>query len=86
MRKPTIHFNGTSVDHLLDTYTHAHAAIREAIDALAQTAPNGRDYYPQGDAAINEAMFEHQSRALRLKSVLREIEDLMVHVDQIKAA
>jgi hypothetical protein len=41
---------------LLEAIEEAHAAIREAQVKLAETAPNGRDYYPQGPAAHGEAV------------------------------
>jgi hypothetical protein len=48
MQKPTIHLNGTSADSLLRDDEAAHDAVTQAISALAQVAPHGRDYYVQG--------------------------------------
>ena len=46
---PTIHPNGSSKADLLAKLRTAISLIDKAIDAIRQTAPNGRDYYPQRD-------------------------------------
>jgi hypothetical protein len=73
---PTIHLNGTSRESLLEAIEEAHAAIREAQVKLAETAPNGRDYYPQGPAAHDEAVKEHNARMTKLVDVQHELEEL----------
>ena len=55
MKYPTIHMNGTPLHALQEANQKACDAIREAVEALAQAAPNGRDYYPQSADAIHEA-------------------------------
>lgn len=76
MKVPTIHSNGTSRDELLRQVCDAGQAIRNALDKMCDAAPNGRDYYPQGDGALKEATQEHQSRVARLESVLNEYMEL----------
>lgn len=71
---PTIHLNGTSRDSLLEGYAASVLAIRNAIVVLGYTAPNARDYYPQGAWAYQEALGEHRARLAKLDSVLAEIE------------
>jgi hypothetical protein len=71
--------NGTSAKELYLQYFAAHNAIEDAITVLAKTAPHGRDYYPQGDMAINLANAEHQIRMTRLKNILTELEELALH-------
>ena len=44
------------------------------MEALAQAAPNGRDYYPQSADAIHEAMEDHRARMNRLQLVCMELE------------
>lgn len=73
---PTVHLNGTSRAALVDGYSKAYAALKAARDALAATAPNGRDYYPQGPDAIREATKQHAARMKRLVEVENEIERL----------
>ncbi|HEU5463457.1 MAG TPA: hypothetical protein VFV82_04960 [Candidatus Binatia bacterium] len=80
MLKPTIHMNGTSREELLDQLCKAGAALRDAMGALAEASPNGRDYYVQGDGAIRQALAEHAARREKLAEVLKEIEELAEHV------
>ena len=86
MIKPTIHLNGSSPDRLLDGYTNAVTALTDALEALVHGAPNGRDYYPQGDDAFRQAAREHASRVERLTSVLTELSEIGNHVSDEKDA
>jgi hypothetical protein len=47
---PTLHRNGTSKEALTEALENAGHALRNAMNAIGETAPNGRDFYPQGDA------------------------------------
>lgn len=58
---PTIHLNGTGFTTLRDEYAAAYDAIDKAIDALAATTLNGRDYYPQSAGAYYQARDERQA-------------------------
>jgi hypothetical protein len=77
---PTIHMNGTAGADLLAAYLAALEALRLASVALQATAPNGRDYYPQGDAAILAAGQEHRTRVAALTALMVEVEALALHV------
>ena len=83
LTKPTVHLNGTSKSELALTLEIAAQAIRSAEMALGQTAPNGRDYYPQGDRVIYKAQDEHLSRLRRLVSVREELELLREHLEEV---
>jgi hypothetical protein len=84
MRTPTIHMNGSNPETLLEGLTGAYRAVDAAMRALDEAAPNGRDYYPQGPDAVQEATREHQLRAAKLRSVREELQELVVSVqDQI---
>lgn len=74
---PSIHMNGTSQHDLLDQYAKARAALRAAILALQDAAPNGRDYYPQGSNAIGKAIEEHRARLTSLENVHDELGTIM---------
>jgi len=76
MTLPTIHLNGTSAERLLDGLTEVVLKLDEAYEALRQTAPNGRDYYPQGPAAMEAATAEHMDRLRRLDALKAEVEQL----------
>lgn len=79
---PTIHLNGTSKGALIEGYQKARSAIREAMDALIECRPNGRDYYPQGEDAISIADREHQDRIDYLFVVEKELEYLIHQIDE----
>jgi hypothetical protein len=78
MMKPTIHLNGTSRSEIERQLGEAAAKVQDAIKAVCAAGPNGRDYYPQGAAALDQAMAEHRSRVERLESVYREIEAIFL--------
>jgi hypothetical protein len=84
MLKPTIHLNGTDARSLFEGYKTAHEAVKAAQRALAQCAPNGRDYYVQKFnpplGALNEAMAEHRARMAALETIERDLETLGLHV------
>ncbi len=80
MKKPTVHLNGTSAERLIDGYVAADNALRSAERALEESAPNGRDYYPQGDGAIGQAIKEHVARVEKLRAIRAEIQELLQHV------
>ncbi len=80
MQKPTIHLNGTSRDSLFDSYCNAASALRNALAALEDAAPNARDYYPQGEGAFISAALDHTARVDSLRRVLAEIDALVDHV------
>lgn len=76
MMVPTIHSNGTSKKSLFEGYAKAYGTVNEAIKALAETGPNGRDFYPQGPDALEKAIDEHFGRMKKLTDVLDEIQTL----------
>ena len=83
MRVPTIHLNGTSQESLMEALEQASGKVQEAIDALSEVAPNGRDYYPQGESAINEAVDEHRSRVKRMQAVFDELIEIWTAIDAV---
>jgi hypothetical protein len=52
-----------------------------AEQALVQTAPNGRDYYPQGADALGKATDEHLARMQKVRDVIKELQEMAEHVD-----
>jgi len=79
---PTIHLNGTSKDELLRQLEDVARQLGETLDALQNAAPNGRDYYPQGPAAIQTAVAEHIARCQRIIDVQREVAALWEAIDE----
>ncbi len=82
MRTPTININGTSSKELLDGFRKAHRAVSDAMNALNEAAPNGRDYYPQGPDALREAQQEHRARLEKLQSVKTELQEIALTVQR----
>jgi hypothetical protein len=70
---PTIHLNGTSRGELVAQLEAAHTAIQAALRALEGVCPNGRDYYPQGQGATQEALRQHANRLHNLTAVAAEL-------------
>jgi hypothetical protein len=73
---PTIHRNGTDGNDLLEQNSDARHAIRLAIKALQNACPNGRDYYPQGDGVIYQAIEQHTKRLKALEAVHNELGEI----------
>lgn len=73
---PTIHMNGTSKESLLRGWDKAYVAINDAMNALAEAGPNGRDFYPQGPEALAIAIKEHSARMTKLDEVRSELQEL----------
>jgi hypothetical protein len=78
---PTVHLNGTSAGDLLNAIAAARTAVREAEEAMGRVCPNGRDYYPQGGAAIQEALRQHANRCHSLRAIYNEIGEIAEAID-----
>lgn len=80
---PHVHTGGTSRTALARDYGAALRAVGEALNALAETCPNGRDYYCHAEPdAMARAVREHQSREARLLAVYAELGALWNAVDE----
>lgn len=79
---PTIHLNGTARSDLLNGYLQARAALVFARRTLCDTAPNGRDYYPQGDGAIGRALTQHAARLKAIDAIIDEIEEIATKISE----
>jgi len=73
MKTPTIHLNGSGRTILSEQYERADLAINDAINALFDARPNGRDYYTQGNEAYDVALSEHTARVRALVGVRTDI-------------
>ena len=69
MMIPTVHRNGTSREALVEQMRGAADAVDQAIQALQETTPNRRDYYPQGEQALELACEEYRQRLLAVRQV-----------------
>jgi len=66
---PTVHSNGTGQAGLVSQLKEARQALRVAVDAMRQAMPHGRDYYPQGDAALGPARDAHLAMIGQVKAI-----------------
>ena len=73
---PSIHMNGTGGKALLEQVTEAAYRAKLFLDALADMAPNGRDYYPQGPTALKQATADNKARASKVLIILNELTNL----------
>lgn len=81
---PTVHLGGTSGEELLENINKARTALALALDAIAATAPHGRDYpatvkdaayYLPGQATpgFTQALLQHGARVDKLQQVHDEL-------------
>ena len=66
---PTIHLNGTGAKSLADEYHAVYQAIDRAGDALQAATCNARDFYPQGNAAWQQAREERAEMFRKLNEL-----------------
>lgn len=78
MITPTIHMNGTSANELLDQLQTADMKLREAYEALCQSAPHSRDYYVQKGypKSYETAREAHFSRLQAVDGVRKQLHEL----------
>lgn len=77
---PTIHINGTPKAQLLESTLEVKDAVETAWALLRSNGPNGRDYYPQGQEATNQAIQEHCARLTALEDVMRDLQAMAEHI------
>jgi hypothetical protein len=76
---PILHMNGTSKKSLVDGREGAYIKIQEAIKALCEMAPNGRDYYLV-DGLMGRAQAQHDRRI----SILIALQDeIIAEIEQL---
>ena len=77
MITPSVHLNGTSKAELQRMYSDAYRAVRAALQAVEESAPNARDYYVQSiEGAHRIAVAEHCARLEKLATVARELSEI----------
>ena len=81
MIRPIININGSSAFDLIDQRRNAMDALLEAIDALKQCTPNGRDYPGHYDRCIADRE-THFDRLAALHAMREELLDEALHIQQ----
>ena len=80
---PTIHLNGTPKNKLLDSYYQIAIAIEKLTKTISEATFHGRDYYPQDEDPIKDALMDDNafSKAYdqRLKH-LRNLHDFGIYI------
>lgn len=76
----TIHLNGTSVEVLYEQQIAVSHACRALLRALENAAPNGRDYYPQGDEAFRAAAEQHLQKVRSVEALLADTYTVLEHL------
>ena len=69
---PILHLNGDRPEVLLARLEEAFRAVRTAIEAVRQCAPNGRNFYPD-PGRLARAQAQHDERLVRLWAVEQSI-------------
>jgi hypothetical protein len=79
---PTIHNNGSDPEKLIEQYSAAATACREALDLLEACSPHSRDYYIQSTEAMVTASAEHMARIQKLIAIKAELSMLAENVQK----
>ena len=79
---PTVHLNGDSKQTLENDNMAAYRAITAAMDAISAACPNGRNFYPQGDGKIQQAVNEHRKRIAALETIRSEYETILQGIQE----
>jgi hypothetical protein len=72
MITPTINLNGTSADDLINPRREAMDHLMDAIEALKQVTPNGRDYPGDTERCLLDRA-EHFARLNTLKAIREQV-------------
>ena len=80
MITPLIHINGTGEAGLLEPITCAAHATTLALRAVAECAPNARDYYPLAAGSFELARSEHEARVASIAAVVDALKALRLGI------
>jgi hypothetical protein len=81
MIRPTLNPNGTDAFDLIDPRRTAMDLLLDAIEALKQVAPNGRDYLGDNDRLTADRN-THFDRLAALHTLREELLDEALHIQQ----
>ena len=81
MIRPTLSINGSSASDLIDPRRDAMDALMDAIEALKQVTPNGRDYICDRERFIADRN-THFDRLAVLHTLRNELLEEALHVQQ----
>jgi hypothetical protein len=81
MIRPTLNINGTDAFDLINPRREAMDHLMDAIEALKQVTPNGRDYLCQRDRLTADRN-THFDRLAALHTLREELLDEALHIKQ----
>lgn len=76
---PGINMNGDSASELYRLNCAAHEAVINAITAVQNAAPHGRNYQTMPQGSYQAAIEEHRQRLLALHKIRNELEEISLH-------
>ena len=79
MIRPTLSINGSSAADLIQPRRDAMDALLDAIEALKQVTPNGRDYICERDRFIDDRT-THFDRLAALRVLREELLEEALHI------
>ena len=79
MIRPNLNINGSSPSDLTGPRLRAIDHLREAIQALGQTTPNGRDY-PGDSTQCDRDRDEHYHRVAALRDLCSDLMEEAVYI------
>jgi hypothetical protein len=79
--RPTLNINGSSTSDLIDPRRDAMDHLMDAIEALKQVTPNGRDYICDRERFIADRN-THFDRLAALHTLRNELLEEALHVQQ----
>ena len=82
---PILHMNGTSYEALLSLRCAAGRAVEQAMHALGEMYPHGRDYYLAPDAdRFQRAKAQTDRRIAVLQAVYAELQEEVLALAELK--
>lgn len=81
MIRPTLNIGGSSAADLIDPRRAAMDHLMDAIEALKQVTPNGRDYICERDRFIDDRN-THFDRLAALHTLRNELLDEAIHIQR----
>ena len=85
MIRPVLNINGSSAFDLIDPRRTAMDALMDAIEALKQATPNGRDYIGDNERCLADRTI-HFDRLAALHTLREELFDEALHIQQQERA
>lgn len=73
MKQPTIHINGTSANALFEEVLEILHSTRESKQLVERMTVHGRDFYPQGEGAIMDAIDAKIALLTKYDVIIKEL-------------